>query len=144
PAFTYLVPGRFVGFGLVNALPLPNAMQSMSLVPDDEQPTYQAGCFDRPVAGAGASGLLPCHCPQDAQMVAFRSPIITPASTSCRDPFIAVNRIAALTAVTRFRAAPDTPGPLCRCRPSPYLNNIIEQDHRFDEPWITLNASLSI
>jgi transposase-like protein len=23
------------------------------------------------------------------------------------------------------------PGPNCQCRPSPYMNNIIEQDHRF-------------
>jgi len=27
--------------------------------------------------------------------------------------------------------------PKCRCRPSPYLNNIIEQDHRFVKKRIT-------
>jgi transposase, IS6 family len=28
-------------------------------------------------------------------------------------------------------------GRRCRCRPSPYLNNIIEQDHRFIKKRIT-------
>jgi hypothetical protein len=51
PAFTCRVPSRFVGFSRGNAVPLPDAYKRMSLVPDDEWPTYQDLFCNRHVTG---------------------------------------------------------------------------------------------
>jgi transposase-like protein len=40
------------------------------------------------------------------------------------------------TAIAELKASGEL-SPKCRCRPSPYLNNIIEQDHRFVKKRIT-------